>query len=143
MSPEEGEDRARASRKPFEPCPPPFERLVVGHRRRDQRQEYAAAPSFVGDPHESFVLLRSPSPRIIVGPHDPRVGAEENERGGPIRVGSCEQGSQPASLGEAEERRALRIDGVEHREHVVYLLFQRRKLCRSVGEPRSPHVQDD
>jgi hypothetical protein len=132
MRPEEGEDRSRASRKPFEPSPPQFERLVVGHRWSDQRQEDSAAPSFVGDSHERFVFLRSPSPRIVVGPQDPRVGAEKNERGGAIRVGGCEQGSQPASLGEAEERRAFGTDGIEYREHVVYLLLESWKLCRSV-----------
>ena len=132
MRPEEGEDRSRASRKPFEPSPPQFERLVVGHGWSDKRQEYSAAPSFVGNSHERFVFLRSPSPRIVVGPQDPRVGAEENECGGPIRVGGCEQGSQPASLGEAEERRAFGTNRVEYRQHVVYLLFESRKLCRSV-----------
>jgi hypothetical protein len=47
-------------------------------------------------------------------------------------VGGCERGSQPASLGEAEERRAFGTNGIEYRQHVVYLLFESRKLCRSV-----------
>src|SRR5207244_365755 len=72
-----------------------------------------------------------------------RIRAEENGRTGSIRMGRREQRGQPASLGEPEERGAFGTNGIEHRQHVVYLLFQRWELCRSVGEPGSPHVKDD
>src|SRR5205823_1887876 len=106
--PKEGEDCPGASREPFESRPPQFERRVVGHCRSDQRQECSAAPSFVGGPHESLVVLRSPSPWVVIGPRASCVGAEKDERTGPIRMGCCEQRRQPASLREAEERGALR-----------------------------------
>lgn len=56
---------------------------------------------------------------------------------------SGEQRRKTATLGQAEERRPLRTDRVKHREHVVDLLFEGRKVRRSVRKPRAAHVEDD
>jgi hypothetical protein len=54
-----------------------------------------------------------------------------------------EQAGQYPALAQAEQRGALTAHGVEHRQNVINLFLQRRKVHRSVRKPRPPNVQDN
>ena len=101
------------------------------------------APSFFGKPQQPPKLLRRPAPRVPLGPDKPGAGTEEDQGGGPVRVCRREQAGQYSALAQAEQRGTLTACRVEHRQNVIDLFLQRRKVHRPVRKPRPPNVQDD
>ncbi len=89
-------------------------------------------------------LLVVPSQRML----DVREAADravQDDAGGSLRVGRCEQGGQPGALRYPEDRGPLGAHGVEHGEDVVRAFLECRggQHAASVREPAAPAVEDE
>ncbi len=114
-------------------------------RRRGQ-PDYPRAVAPVVEPavvEERKPLLATGRPVVVRGPRHPRHRLVQDERGRALGVRGREQGRHRAALELRVHGRALRAGGVQHRDHVVHLLLERRRLGDRIGQPRSATVEHD
>ena len=120
-------DRGRSDREPFHATEPLAEGGVtrVGGRGRVDRHALPPVLDAVRDvrlaPH------RVVRPRVVGRGQDPRDRREQRQRAHALGVGGREQAGERRALGLRQHRRALAAGRVEHGEHVVHLLLERRR----------------
>jgi hypothetical protein len=73
----------------------------------------------------------------------PRRGAVEHHGPHALGVGCGEQDAHRPALGDAKQRRAPRVHGVEHGLQVVHAFIQRRNASYRIGESCPALVPDD
>ena len=81
-------------------------------------------------------------PRVVGRGEDARDRREQRERAHALRVRGREQAGERRALRLGEYRRALAAGGVEHREHVLHLLLERRRRD-AVGHAAAAAVELD
>jgi hypothetical protein len=120
--------RGSGTRAHAEVCRPPRPKpLIVEHARSAGFDTNWTTPVLVDALQESFVLLRGRPEWIILCPQAPGVSSEHHEGVSSLRIRRREQDAHRTSLGDAQERRALRSGGVQHSANVVHPLLQGRK----------------
>lgn len=88
-------------------------------------------------------LLLREAPRVVRRPHQPGIGAAQDERSGPVRVGRCEEHTHGRALGQPEQGRPTGPDGIHHRPQVIHPRFQRGNSADAVGHARAALVEAD
>ncbi len=125
--------------------PEPHEALIAHGARGAGRAAHRSAPVLLDLPEERGQILIGLAPRVVGRALPARVAPVHDERHRPVGVGGGEQGAHRPALGDAEERRALRADGVQHRADVVHPQLERRQLPvgNAIGQTRASLVEQD
>ena len=125
--------------------PEPHEALVVRGARSASSATHRSAPALLDLPERGGQVLIGLAPRIVGRSLPARVTAVHDERHRALGVGGGEQRAHRAALRDAEERRALRADGVQHRPDVVHPLLEGGQLLigNPIGKARASLVEQD
>ncbi|MCD2118644.1 MULTISPECIES: hypothetical protein [Rhodococcus] len=92
---------------------------------------------------EPVSLVSSPSWwRITVGQQGIGPGFGEDQPGNAVGVPSGYQGKGPAGAGCADERGAIDLGVVEHRDDVVGLLLERGDVLDGIGQSESASLEE-
>jgi hypothetical protein len=129
---EPGDGRRRAGAVDHPVVPILLRGPVVCNARRPQLQQpiRVAAPVCRDLAREHAGLLRSQSPRVVVGPRDPGEAAIEHQRLDAFRVAGGEQRVERAALRDPEHDGALASGGVHHGAEIVHPLLHRGQPLR-------------
>ena len=101
------------------------------------------APALGQQCHQRLELLRrglAPGPVVRFRLLD--LGAHEQQRLDPLRVGRREDHRHRPAFGDAQQHGALRAGGVQHRPRVVHAVVERAD-ARPLGEAHPPLVEQD
>ncbi len=98
------------------------------HAGRQVGHVDVAAPVALDDFVQMLTVFTGRGPRILRIAEAAGECAERDERCRPLRVSRGEQDRHAGPFRVAEERGALRTNGVHHRAHVVHSLLQRGKI---------------
>ena len=145
VHPREGERGLRARALDEVRGPEPHEPLVVGGARSADRAAHRTAPALLDLPERGGQILGGLAPRVVGGSLPARVAAVHDERRCSLRVGGGEQRAHRAALRDAEQRRPLGVDRVQHRSDVVHPLLEggQLPLGNPIGKTRASLVEQD
>ncbi len=139
----ERQRHARAHRGPLEHAPEALLHAALGERRRDPSHRLPLAPAL-----DRLADLQSVHSRrevswgvLYVQSHYEAV--IEDQPGGALGVTGGEEAAERRPLGEAQQRRPLRADGVHHRPDIVHPLLEGGSGSHRVRQPRAALVEHD
>ena len=132
--------RRRHHLQPAEPLLRSLRIRVVG---KEVARREPFAPALGQRCHQRVELLRrglAPGPVVRFRLLD--LGAHEQQRLNPLRVGRREDHRHRPAFGDAQQHGALRAGGVQHRPRIVHAVVERAD-ARSLGEAHPPLVEQD
>lgn len=136
--------RARAHRQPLEVADPLQQPRVARQRGRERLgHQRAVAPVLLHGSHAFAPLAPRRRPVVALGGGRAGEARVEHERSDSLRMRGGEQHRHRPALQQTEHRRPLRSGGVEHCDHVVHLLLERRRAPEPVREAGLAAVEQD
>ena len=139
----EAPDRGRRGGQPLEPAAPLHEAGIARLARRHAGHDATLAPVLDELGHVLIAHLGGPGELVAGRPGGPREGGIENEGAHAVGVGGGEHGRHRAALERADDRDALRADGIHHGDQIVHLVLERRGAEERVREARAAPVEGD
>jgi hypothetical protein len=120
-------DRGRPDREPLHAPEPRAQLGVPREGGRGGVERHALPPATDAALDERLPPGGIVRPRVVRRGDDARDRREQRQRAHAFGVGGREQACERRALGLRQHRRALAAGRVEHREHVVHLLLERRR----------------